>query len=46
MRYNSILAGLSALSSLTIGALASDVLDLTQGTFKTEVNGEDLALVE
>ncbi|ORX37455.1 thioredoxin-like protein [Kockovaella imperatae] len=43
MRYSTLL---SLLATFTAGALASDVIDLTGGTFKSEVNGEDLALVE
>lgn len=45
MRFSSPLAALTVLSALGLIA-ASDVLDLTAKSFKAEVMGEDLALVE
>ena len=35
-----------SLIATAAGVLASDVADLTEGSFKSEVMGEDLALVE
>jgi hypothetical protein len=45
MRFSTPIAALSLLSALGLVA-ASDVLDLTSSSFKGEVLGEDLALVE
>lgn len=44
MKLSSV-AAFTLLSSLAT-VLASDVLDLTKGSFEGEVNGHDLALVE
>ena len=45
MRFSGSLAALLLLPILG-SALESDVVDLTEGTFKAEVMGENLALVE
>jgi hypothetical protein len=45
MRFSGSLAALTLLSTLG-SSLASDVVDLTDSSFKGEVMTEDLALVE